>query len=113
MRRLGAAPLMHQPGEQWLYTVGSNVQGVLVARISEQSLEAFFQSRIFRAVGHRMTPASGFRRRNCPAWQAPINANNGVLRLFDPPEGMFAAPPPLPAGDSGLVSTVDDYLIFA
>jgi CubicO group peptidase (beta-lactamase class C family) len=51
MRRLGTLPLMAQPGEQWLYTTGSNVLGVLVARASRQSLPAFLQERIFAPLG--------------------------------------------------------------
>src|SRR5438445_5003328 len=34
IRRLGALPLMHQPGERWLYNTGSDVLGVLIARAS-------------------------------------------------------------------------------
>ena len=36
MRRLGRLPLMHQPGEQWMYNTGSDVLGVLIARASGQ-----------------------------------------------------------------------------
>jgi CubicO group peptidase (beta-lactamase class C family) len=36
MRRLGRLPLMHQPGEQWMYNTGSDVLGVLSARASGQ-----------------------------------------------------------------------------
>src|SRR5947199_7405679 len=32
MRRLGRLPLMHQPGERWLYTTGAGVLRVLIAR---------------------------------------------------------------------------------
>ena len=41
MRRLGRLPLMHQPGEQWMYNTGSDVLGVLIARASGQPLETF------------------------------------------------------------------------
>ena len=37
MRRLGTLPLMAQPGEQWIYTTGSNLLGVLIARAARQS----------------------------------------------------------------------------
>ena len=37
MRRLGALPLMCQPGERWMYNTGSDVLGVLIARASGQS----------------------------------------------------------------------------
>src|SRR4051794_22978593 len=32
MRRYGSLPLLHQPGERWLYNSGSDVLGVLIAR---------------------------------------------------------------------------------
>lgn len=38
MQRLSGLPLLAQPGEDWLYGTGSNIQGVLVARASGQSL---------------------------------------------------------------------------
>src|SRR5215472_1412765 len=41
IRRLGTLPLMHQPGERWLYHTGSDVLGVLVARASGQPFETF------------------------------------------------------------------------
>ncbi|MDQ3137196.1 MAG: beta-lactamase family protein, partial [Gemmatimonadota bacterium] len=31
MKRLGTLPLVHQPGERWLYHTGMDVAGVLVA----------------------------------------------------------------------------------
>src|SRR5207244_1483662 len=43
MRRLGTLPLMHQPGEKWMYNTGSYVLGVLIARAAGQPLEAFFR----------------------------------------------------------------------
>ncbi|MGH6910807.1 MAG: serine hydrolase domain-containing protein, partial [Phenylobacterium sp.] len=46
MKRLGTLPLMHQPGERWMYTTGSDIQGVLIARASGQTLPAFLQARI-------------------------------------------------------------------
>ncbi len=33
MRRLGQLPLMHQPGDRWMYNTGSDVLGVLIARL--------------------------------------------------------------------------------
>src|ERR1700694_5959032 len=43
MRRLGSLPLMHQPGEQWMYNTGSDVLGVLIARASGQELPSFLR----------------------------------------------------------------------
>src|SRR5919205_2361155 len=47
MRRLGSLPLMHQPGEKWMYNTGSDVLGVLIARAAGQPLETFLRERIF------------------------------------------------------------------
>jgi CubicO group peptidase (beta-lactamase class C family) len=41
MKRLGGLPLVHQPGEGWLYHTGSDVLGVLIARASGETLESF------------------------------------------------------------------------
>src|SRR6266699_3991688 len=41
IRRLGTLPLMHQPGERWMYNTGSDVLGVLIARGSGQTFDAF------------------------------------------------------------------------
>src|SRR5262245_47198070 len=47
LRRLGTLPLIHQPGEAWLYHTASDVLGVLIARASGQSFGAFLRERIF------------------------------------------------------------------
>ncbi len=41
IRRLGTLPSVHQPGEKWMYHTGADVLGVLIARVSGQSLETF------------------------------------------------------------------------
>src|SRR5439155_25321799 len=51
MRRLGTLPLMHQPGEKWMYNTGSDVLGVLLARASGQPFETFLRERIFGPLG--------------------------------------------------------------
>ena len=45
--KLATLPLLAQPGEAWLYTAGSNIQGVLVARASGQLLSQFCEERIW------------------------------------------------------------------
>lgn len=50
MGNLGSLPLMEQPGERWLYNVGADVLGVLIARASGQSFGAFLHERIFARV---------------------------------------------------------------
>jgi CubicO group peptidase (beta-lactamase class C family) len=47
MRRLGTLPLIHQPGEKWMYNTGADVLGVLIARASGLILGGFFSRAAF------------------------------------------------------------------
>jgi CubicO group peptidase (beta-lactamase class C family) len=114
LRRLGGLPLMHQPGEKWLYNTGADVLGVLIARAAGQPLERFLQERIFAPLGMKDTgfsvPAAACDRLATAYW---TDAKSGALTLCDPPEGgQWSRPPAFPSGAGGLVSTVDDYLAF-
>ncbi len=51
MSRLGALPLMHQPGEKWTYGLNVDVLGDLVEIWSGMSLDEFFRTRIFEPLG--------------------------------------------------------------
>ncbi len=114
IRRLGTLPLMHQPGETWMYNTGSCVLGVLIARAAGQPFEAFLRERIFDPLGMIDT---GFHvpedKLDRLATSYAVDAETGGLRLLDPVEGgQWAQPPAFPDGAAGLVSTVDDYLLF-
>jgi CubicO group peptidase (beta-lactamase class C family) len=58
MRRLGALPLAHQPGERWLYHTGVEVAGVLIARAAGTPLDQLLHERIFAPLGMRDTSFS-------------------------------------------------------
>jgi CubicO group peptidase (beta-lactamase class C family) len=114
IRRFGTLPLMHQPGEKWMYHTGSDVLGVLIARASGQPFETFLHGRIFEPLGMKDTafsaPASKLDRL---ATSYLTNSQNGTLELYDPAEGgHWSRPPAFPSGGGGLVSTIDDYLAF-
>jgi CubicO group peptidase (beta-lactamase class C family) len=115
IRRLGTLPLMHQPGASWMYNTGSDVLGVLVARASGQPLETFMGERIFEPLGMTDTafsvPVTKIDRLVTGYWTDPAT---GALGLADEAAGgQWSSPPAFPAGGSGLVSTIDDYLAFA
>jgi CubicO group peptidase (beta-lactamase class C family) len=115
IRRLGTLPLMHQPGERWMYHTGSDVLSVLIARASGRPLETFLRERIFDPLGMRDTgfsvPAKKIHRL---ATSYLANPQTGKLEVYDQPEsGQWAHPPVFPSGAAGLVSTIDDYHAFA
>jgi len=114
MRRLGRLPLMHQPGEQWMYNTGSDVLGVLIARVSGQPLETFLRERIFEPLEMRDTgfsvPEASLDRLATSYWTDP---DSGKLAVYDEVEGgQWSREPAFPSGAGGLVSTIDDYLAF-
>ncbi|MBE1587909.1 serine hydrolase domain-containing protein [Nonomuraea angiospora] len=114
IRRLGTLPLMHQPGELWQYHVGSDVLGVLVARVAGQPLEEFLRERLFGPLGMKDTgfhvPADRIHR--LPTGYAH-NPDNGELVVWDEAAGgKYSRPPLFQAAGDGLVSTVDDYHAF-
>ncbi|WP_149830524.1 serine hydrolase domain-containing protein [Streptomyces tailanensis] len=111
MRRLGALPLMYQPGERWLYNLGDDVLGVLVARVTGQSFETFLRERIFDPLGMEDTgfhvPADKIDR--LPPLYAP-DPQTGEFIVADEAEGGHHSKPPVfESGGGGLDSTVDDY----
>ena len=55
MKRLGDLPLVHQPGEKWMYHTGSDVLGVLMARATGRPLEEFLTERLFEPLGMKDT----------------------------------------------------------
>lgn len=113
MRRLGELPLMHQPGEKWMYNTGSDVLGVLIARVSGQPLEVFLRERLFEPLGMVDTgfsvPGEKIDRLATSYMRLPDDS----VQLYDRPDGQWSSPPPFPSGAGGLVSTIDDYLAFA
>ncbi len=114
LRRLGTLPLMHQPGERWMYHTGSDTLGVLIARVAGQPFEIFLKERIFDPLGMRDTgffvPAAKLGR--FASCYGP-NATSGALELMDDSQdSKWSRPPVFPAGGGGLVSTIDDYCAF-
>ena len=55
MRRLGALPLVHQPGERWMYDTAANVTGVLIARATGMSFGNALRRRICDPLGMKDT----------------------------------------------------------
>ncbi len=112
--RFATLPLMHQPGEKWMYDLAFSVLGVLIARAAGQPLETFLRERIFEPLGmidtgFSVPPDKLERLASC---YAP-DPERGALELYDGvDDSAWARPPAFPDAAGGLVSTVDDYLAF-
>jgi CubicO group peptidase (beta-lactamase class C family) len=103
---LAQVPMLRQPGEAWLYNTCSDVQGVLIARVSGQTLPDFLAERIFEPLGMIDTgfhvPAEKLDR--LPPYRGPD------LAPID--DGLWTEPPIFPSGSGGLVSTLADWHRF-
>lgn len=115
LRRLGTLPLVHHPGEGWMYSIGADVLGILLGRASGQPLEQVLQERVFDPLGMADTgffvPAADLDRVP-PAYTA--DPRSGELHVYDPGQWgtEWRERPNYPSAASGLVATADDLLAF-
>ncbi|MBU2661918.1 beta-lactamase family protein [Actinoplanes bogorensis] len=109
IERFGALPLIHQPGEKWMYNTGTLVLGVLLARAAGRPLGDLLHERVFAPLGMTSTgfwlPAERIADR-------PTHYLNGEAPPGEPAD-VWTRPPVFPSGSAGLLSTADDYLAFA
>ncbi|HVH23780.1 MAG TPA: serine hydrolase [Pseudonocardia sp.] len=114
LAELATVPLLHQPGRGWTYNTGSDLLGVLLARVADRNLGDLLAERIFEPIGMSDT---GFWVPGGSAGRLPslydTDAETGGLSLVDGPDGQWTSPPPFESGAGGLVSTVDDWYRFA
>ena len=110
--KLAKLPLPVQPGTDWRYGPSVDLQGYIVEKLSGQTLDAFFRTKIFEPLGMK---DSGF-------WVDKSKADR-VTKMFTygadkrimtaPTQGDPSVKPALLSGSGGLLSTVDDYFRFA
>lgn len=114
LRRLGELPLVHQPGERWLYDTAATVTGVLVARATGMSFGAALRERLFGPLGMADTgfsvPPEKIGR--LAVAYAQHDAPSGEPVADDGPTGPVDRPPVFERGGGGLVSTPGDFLAF-
>ena len=111
--KLATLPLRFEPGTRYHYSVATDVLGALVERLSGQTLEHFFQTRIFEPLemhdtffnvpDDKMTRMAGSH-----LWNAEQQAMGPMpAGLLPPPSGVT-----LFSGGGGLISTAHDYWRF-
>jgi CubicO group peptidase (beta-lactamase class C family) len=107
--RVGAAPLAHQPGTVWEYSLSSDILGRVVEAASGKRLGDFLEERLFKPLRMVDTafslPAAKSARLAQPL--AVDLASNQPIKVID-----VAAQPKNDSGGAGAVSTAADYLRF-
>jgi methyl acetate hydrolase len=100
-------PLLSDPGSEWHYSASTRVLGMIVEKITVESLEAYYQKRIFKPLGMVDT-----------SYAVPPAKQSRVATQYSHASGHLQelAPTPIPSvptapfrGDGGLYSTVQDY----
>jgi CubicO group peptidase (beta-lactamase class C family) len=110
--KLAKIPLLYQPGKGWVYSVGMDIEGYIVEKLSGQSLPDFDRDHIFQPLG--MQDAGFFipaekRPRLATYYDSTTPADlKPVLIGRD-----YTVQPTLPSGGGGMLSTAEDYFRFA
>ena len=123
------APLMHQPGEKYTYSMGMDVLGCVIERASGKTFDIFLEERIFGPIGMKDTsffvPESkkdrftslyaypGDLRELIPGMEGKIPEDLLMIKIDDRSYSPYLAKASVFDGGSGLVSTTEDYLKFA
>ncbi len=113
VKKIGQAPLVHQPGTMWEYGLSMDVLARLVEAVSGQPYDKFLEQRIFKPLGMVDT-----------GYTVPQEKANRFSKLYAPAEGWTIKANTTPAqtsylkpavnfgGGSQSVSTAADYLRF-
>jgi CubicO group peptidase (beta-lactamase class C family) len=111
VNKVGALPLLYQPGEGWVYSIGVDIQGYLVEKLSGQSFPEFLRTRVFEPLG--MNDTAFFVPEGKLPRLATVYSWQGQALAPMPPDPAVSKPPAMPSGGGGLFSTAADYLRFA
>ena len=110
LAKLSAAPLMYQPGTVWDYGFSIDLVGLVVERISGQSLGQYLQQRLLKPLGMVdtgfMVPPEKLARY---AKALPNDPDTGRPQTL----ADLSKPPGFECGGGCLVSTAGDYMQFA
>ena len=113
VEKLAQVPLRYQPGEQWLYSLATDVCGYLVETLSGLPFDEYLQEYIFGPLGMTDTAfhvapekldrfAANYQRRT-----------DKTLKLIDDPlDSSYQHKPDFFSGGGGLTGTTADYYRF-
>lgn len=113
VRRVAALPLIAQPGDEWNYSVATDVLGHLVELLSDRPFADVLRDRVITPLGmvdtdFQVPPGQEGRL----AALYGIGPDGALALRDDPATSRWLRPPRLHAGGAGLVSTAADYLRF-
>jgi len=113
--KLAQVPLAFDPGEEWNYSSGVDVQALLVEHLTGEAFEAHVRRAILDPLGMRDTawtqPAERLPRFAASYQKQP---DGSLARIPDErAQALNFRPRKLTMGGAGIASTLDDYMRFA
>ncbi|WP_426016999.1 serine hydrolase domain-containing protein [Brevundimonas sp. DWR2-3-1b1] len=116
VRRAAAIPLMFQPGTEWFYSIATDLQALVIERLSGQTFGDFLKTRIFEPLGMVDTgfhvPPDQVHRLTEMYSDDGKGGLKAATEAFDMPINDYTRPPRFESGGGGLVSTAIDYARF-
>jgi CubicO group peptidase (beta-lactamase class C family) len=113
MKRIAAAPLLHQPGERFSYSYSTTVLGAVVERISGLRLDRYLQENIFAPLRMKHT---GFFVEGADLERLVTNyvwADNALRAIETAATTDYSDRTRLLDGGGALAGPAEDYLRFA
>lgn len=120
LKRLATLPLLYEPGTRWHYSIGLDVAGGMLERLTGKPFDAVLEEQLFRPLGMNDTgfvvpEAKRARLSGSYVWVDP-ETREPVDRptLVDgPAKTEWAERPGMLAGGAALVASASDYARFA
>lgn len=110
--RLATLPLAFEPGSAWSYSLGADVMGAVIERVTG-SFAGFLEEHLFGPLGMAST---GFQVAPADARRLTTNyvvTRDGPAVIDAGPASLWLRPPTLVAGGAGLVSSAHDLARFS
>ncbi len=107
---LAKMPLLAQPGTRWSYSIGVDVQGYLVEKLSGQPFGEFLRTRIFEPLG--MKDTAFYVPKEKLSRFAQVHKGSGASLEVDTNRPDPTMVPAGASGGGGLFSTAPDYARF-
>lgn len=113
-KMIGGLPLIFEPGTQWSYSSGVDVQARLVEILSGMKFAEYVEKTIFAPLGMKDS-AWAPPAEKLPRFAATyMKGANGLTRIPDDQTRILSwAGKKMTMGGAGIVSTIDDYMRFA
>jgi CubicO group peptidase (beta-lactamase class C family) len=116
MTKIKDIPLIYDPGSRWYYSVGVDIQGYIVQKLSGQKFGEYLKANIFTPLGMNDTAffvSEDKKPRFADVYRWDKDAKTLMKNEERPDRPGFTDPNRMESGGGGLVGSTHDYARFA